>query len=201
MIEIYKEQNRSLKEKYDSLAKHYNQRLHEHIPHHKKVLDPFINLLKNNFDSPRVLDLGCGVGLNSLILENEGFDVLGIDYSKECVNFANLNCPKSKFVHDDFLEWNPEDKFHGVIAGSFLDKFHPDLLPELLSKIDSVLYPKGIGLVYMPVTLENEKHHNPYVALLARDAWLQHLSSRFKVVNYYEGYGCRDWFISIFQKN
>ena len=143
MIDKFRDTNIMLKDRYDELAKHYNERLHIHIPNHKKVLEPFINLVKTNFSNPKVFDLGCGVGLNSLILEQNGFNVTGLDYSDKCLNHAKLNCPQSKFVHADFLDWNPNEKFHGIVAGSFLDRFHPDLLPELFNKIDSLLVPKG----------------------------------------------------------
>lgn len=211
MVQEFRIQNKNLKERYENLAKHYNDRLHLHIPNHKKILEPLIQLLNTNFQNPKVVDLGCGVGLNSLILEQHNFDVTGIDYSENSINHAKANCPKSKFVHTDFLDWHPEDKFHGLVAGSFLDKFHPELLPEVLDKLDYLLYPKGYGLVYMPLSKEEFddkvnvpvkcKYINPYVALIQRDQWLQKLSERFKVVNYYEGYGCRDWFVSIFQKH
>ena len=208
MIQKYREVNTNLKERYNLLASHYNDRLPEHIENHKKILDPFMTLLKTNFSNPRVVDLGCGVGLNSIILEKHGFDVTGLDYSENSLEHAKLNCPNSKFIHADFLDWNAPEKFHGVVAGSFLDRFHPDILPELFNKIDSLLVPKGYGLAYMSVSKDDESlgipincsTFNPYTALVVRDAWLQKLSENFKVVNYYEGYGCRDWFISIFQK-
>ena len=211
MVNEFKIQNTKLRERYEGLAKHYNDRLHIHMPHHTKILQPFINLLQTNFENPKVIDLGCGVGLNSLILKKQGFDVTGIDYSENSIHHAKLNCPNSKFVHADFLDWFPENKFHGLVAGSFLDKFHPEILPEIFDKVDSLLYPKGYGLVYMPAskeefddnlseTIRKTKPVNPYVALINRDEWLQKLSERFKVVRYYEGYGCRDWVISIFQK-
>lgn len=210
MVDEFKIQNTKLKERYEELAKHYNDRLHLHIPEHKKILEPFINLLNSNFKDPKIIDLGCGVGLNSLILEENGFDVTGIDYSSNSIEHAKRNCSKSKFVHADFLDWYPENKFHGLVAGSFLDKFHPDLLPEVFEKIDFLLYPKAYGLVYMPLSKDEQednihtplrcKHINPYVALLKRDVWAQRLSEKFKVVNYYDGYGCRDWMVAIFQK-
>jgi len=209
MIKDHREVNIKLKDRYNELAKHYNDRLHIHIPNHKKVLEPFINLLKTNFsNNARVFDLGCGVGLNSLILEKNGFDVTGLDYSEKSLNHAKLNCPNSKFIHADFLDWNAEEKFHGLVAGAFLDRFHQDLHSELFNKIDSILVPKGIGLAYMSISKDDDtlgipikcSTVNPYTALVARDAWLLKLSENFKVVNYYEGYGCRDWFISIFQK-
>ena len=209
MVENHAFANKQLKERYELLAKHYNNRLHEHIPNHTKILSPFIELLKKNHINPKVIDLGCGVGLNSLILENNGINVLGLDYSENSIKHAKNNCSKSNFITADFLDWAPTEKFHGVVAGSFLDKFHPELIPELINRIDSLLVPKGYGLVYMPLTKEKnpnelpavkENYINPYVALIERDKWFQSLSNNFKVVNYYEGYGSRDWFISIFQK-
>lgn len=199
-------ENQKLVNYYDEKAEEYNSRWRNYIDSQKKVLQPFIQKLKADFGSrPRVVDLGCSVGLNAHILENQDFDVTGLDYSANLLKHAKNNCPKSKFIHTNFLEWQPEEKFHGVIAGSFLDKFHPDLVPDLLGRLDNLLIHKGYGLMYVSGTPEQEKKANrnqshSYVSLLQREHWLNHISNNFKIVNYYTGYGDRDWFINIFQK-
>jgi len=210
MREQYRLENRLLRERYDSLAELYNARVQEYLPNHTKVLKPFITLLNKDFGpGARVIDLGCGVGLNATILDTHGFNVTGLDYSKRSLEFARQNSPNSRFIHADFLDWKPEEKFHGLVAGSFLDRFHPELLPEIFERLDSLLVYKGYGLMYVPISKEEDstqnptskkQRYNPYTALLERDNWLQHLSKHFKVLDYYPGYGKRDFFISIFQK-
>lgn len=208
MTQGFVKENINLRDRYDLLAKHYNNRLNHYVPKHTKLLEPFMKLLKQDFNEPKVIDIGCGVGLNTTILEKNGFDVLGLDYSDNSLRHAINNCPASKFVHSDFLSWNSDEKFHGVVAGSFFDKFHPDLVPEIFDKVDSLLVNGGYGLVYMPLSEEKnefdvpltKKHMNPYVALIERDKWSQMIMNKFKIVNYYEGYGNRDWFVSIFKK-
>ncbi|PIU22657.1 MAG: hypothetical protein COT14_00130 [Candidatus Diapherotrites archaeon CG08_land_8_20_14_0_20_30_16] len=211
MLEQYRLENKLLRERYESLAKDYNARLPDYLPHHTKVLQPFVGFLNKDFGpGARVIDLGCGVGLNSCILNKHGFNVTGLDYSKNSIEHAKQNCPNTKFLHTDFLDWQPEEKFHGLVAGSFLDKFHPELLPEVFERLDSLLVYKGYGLMYVPTSKEesqkvdgsyNKKQkYNPYTALLERDNWLQHISKHFKVLEYYPGYGKRDFFISTFQK-
>lgn len=48
----------------------------------------------------KVLDLGCGDGLNMVILREMGApDVIGVDISKKILEVAKKNNPKNKFYH------------------------------------------------------------------------------------------------------
>jgi len=51
-------------------------------------IQEFVSLLPHN---PRVLDLGCGPENESMRLHYAGADVLGIDFSKECILFGLFN--------------------------------------------------------------------------------------------------------------
>ena len=56
----------------------------------KKLAEFVVNTIpifkKHNVN--RILDLGCGVGRYSIYLANEGFNVLGIDFSKSALKLA-----------------------------------------------------------------------------------------------------------------
>ncbi len=77
----------------------------------------FINYLPQN---PRVLDLCCGTGYESMRLEKLGAEVTGIDFSEESIKIAKELNPNIKFVVEDMLnDYSYVGKFHGcaVIAG------------------------------------------------------------------------------------
>src|SRR5215470_11135266 len=60
-----------------------------------------INWINNNIKPcSKIIDLGCGPGLYAYELGKLGHNVLGIDFNKESINFAQ----KNKCIND-FLEY------------------------------------------------------------------------------------------------
>lgn len=57
----------------------------------KPTIQNFIRLLR---EKPRVLDLGCGPGHESKRLVMAGADVVGIDFSEECIRQAGEDLRK-----------------------------------------------------------------------------------------------------------
>ena len=78
-------------------------------------------IFKNYYgDVKRVLDLGCGTGGHSLILAERGYDLVGVDMSKEMLSIAkskvrgkNLSI---RFVNADIVELHMREKFDAVIS-------------------------------------------------------------------------------------
>jgi len=58
----------------------------------------FFNLTKNiNFKDKKILDIGCGIGRWTKLLQNSN-QVIGIDVEPERLNNAKKNVPQSKFI-------------------------------------------------------------------------------------------------------
>ncbi|MGQ0827769.1 MAG: class I SAM-dependent methyltransferase [Bacteroidota bacterium] len=81
----------------------YYHILYKHRDHKEAELfiDKLIGLLKPEKDS-RFLDLACGKGRHSIYLNKKGFDVTGIDLSRQSITHAS-QCENEKlhfFVHD-----------------------------------------------------------------------------------------------------
>lgn len=54
--------------------------------------EKIINFLNENMDpSSRILDLGCGPGLIDFELGKLGYNILGVDFNSESINYANKN--------------------------------------------------------------------------------------------------------------
>ena len=71
-------------EKYYSSLQRLPKRLKTPVPFLVKELTTF-----RHYHIKTVLDLGCGVGRNSIYLAKESFDVVGIDVSESALKMAN----------------------------------------------------------------------------------------------------------------
>jgi cyclopropane fatty-acyl-phospholipid synthase-like methyltransferase len=60
-----------------------------------------IKKLKKYDTGSNLLDIGCGTGRDSLILSNEGFDIIAIDLSEEMLKIAKEIAPKVTFLKMD----------------------------------------------------------------------------------------------------
>ncbi len=75
-------------------------------------------------DSKTILELGCGTGNHATLLAEEGYELHGVDLSKEMLNIANerlLQYPaelvkKLQFSHGDIREFRVAKKFDVVIS-------------------------------------------------------------------------------------
>lgn len=107
----------------------------------------FISLLPSN---PRVLDLGCGPGYESMRLSLTGAEVFGIDYSEECIRVARERCAHCKFEVYDFRYLdNKLGKFDGVFACASLIHVKEEELSIVFEQITKVLKPNGYLMVML----------------------------------------------------
>jgi SAM-dependent methyltransferase len=112
-----------------------------------------LNLFKNLFNllpqKGKILDLGCGLGIpyDKYLVDN-GFNLIGVDFSKKHVSMARKNVPKAKFIYKDFtkVKFRPAT-FDAIV--SFYAIFH---IPrkeneKLFLTINKLLKRNGIILV------------------------------------------------------
>ena len=94
--------------------------------------------------NPRVLDLGCGPGHESMRLASAGATVVGLDFSVECIRVAKERCPQCQFEVADFRDLDTRfGKFHGVFAAASIIHVSPDELPQAMGRIADVLEDGG----------------------------------------------------------
>lgn len=116
----------------------------EWYPNHVLLptLRDFLSLLP---PQPRILDLGCGPGYESMRLTSLGAQVLGIDFSANCIVIAEQRNPSCTFRQMDFFTLDQSlGGFHGVLASGSLIHVPADRMPDLLSRIGSVLLQKAV---------------------------------------------------------
>ncbi|MBN2542931.1 methyltransferase domain-containing protein [bacterium] len=111
------------------------------------TIQEFVSLLNEN---PRVLDLGCGTGHDCMRLSSLGAEVVGIDFSAECIKIARERCKAAHFEVIDFFELDDRfGLFDGVIAYASLIHVAPSGLPTILGKVANIIRDGGFFEVIM----------------------------------------------------
>jgi len=109
------------------------------------------NAYKNIFpEKGSVLDVGCGIGLDSIALAMNGHDVTSFDVSPKMIEAAKFNALKYKVKINarvlSFSSINKEEKrkFNNVISvGNTVAHLNPSELNSAVKKIYVLLVPKG----------------------------------------------------------
>jgi SAM-dependent methyltransferase len=105
------------------------------------TIQEFLSLLP---DKPKVLDLGCGPGYESMRLNSAGAEVVGVDFSPESIRIARERCPQCSFFELDFRQLdNRWGIFDGVFASASLIHITPEELPGVLNRIAKILGDRG----------------------------------------------------------
>jgi len=106
-------------------------------------LEEFVGLLPEH---PRVLDLGCGGGYESMRLTIAGARVVGVDFSEESIRIAQERCPDADFELMDFRKLDREKlgSFNGIFACASLIHISPEELPGVFTQLRNVLTPNGL---------------------------------------------------------
>ncbi|OGY79478.1 MAG: hypothetical protein A2550_04200, partial [Candidatus Jacksonbacteria bacterium RIFOXYD2_FULL_43_21] len=92
----------------------------------------------------KVLDLGCGPGIQAGELLKRGYQVTGIDFSEEMIKRARGNVPGARFKVVDILQLDfPPVSFDAVWAKASLLHLPKKSLLSVLAKIATILKPGG----------------------------------------------------------
>ena len=208
MIKNYIDINRTA---YNSLADEYNTKCFKNIKKQKQLLKKFVTLLKKNFDIPiKVLDVGCGIGANCRILEEEQIECTGIDNASEMIKYARRNSPRSRFIVSNFLDYKGKDKFQGIILGAFLNLFPEKDLEKLLLKTKQLLDNNSFVFIYTKLYNQNKEglflkegydsKIKRFIRLWKKEDFIKKLEKYFNIVYMGKGYGDKKWYMFVGQK-
>jgi len=124
---------------YNNLAEEYWKQREEQEKSLVANLAPYFeNLRKNNCST--VLDVACGVGTSTKILQDFGFAATGIDFSESMVYYANQQA--NSVYQQDFFTMN--GKFDSILMIAFIHLFPSPIATQALAKCKELLKPQGI---------------------------------------------------------
>lgn len=138
----------NLRHVYDDLAEYWGKDFSLH-DWGRVELKEFANKVKKN-GGRKVLDLGCGSGIQSQQLFGEGLAVVGLDLSPKMVKEAQKRVPQAEFVIGDMINmFFAKESFDGVYARASLLHIPKKLIPKVLKSINKIL--KNGGILYLAV--------------------------------------------------
>lgn len=105
-------------------------------------LDEFILKLKAG---NKILDLGCGPGHHSKFFHDNGFKVIGVDFSSEMIKIAMREVRDVTFKVMDICELNFQaDSFNGIWASASLLHIPKDKIFEVFKNLHTILNEGGV---------------------------------------------------------
>lgn len=117
------------------------------VPTYDLWLDEYKNILEDNKKN-EILDLGCGIGADTLYLIERGYNVLSCDFSNEALKSIQKNIPNSKTLYLDMMKRLPikDNTYSLIIADLSLHYFDNETTIHIMSEIKRILKNNGILL-------------------------------------------------------
>ncbi len=99
-------------------------------------------------DLGKILDIGCGTGLNSDLLRRAGKEVVGLEISEDAIRYAGMRAPWLRIIKGSFPEVNLSEKFDLVSLFDVLEHIDDD--SRALSSIKGILSKNGFAIITVP---------------------------------------------------
>jgi len=152
---------------YDAFAQVYEKHWSSEVPPQlwtiiERLLVPHLP------EKARVLDLCCGTGYTAARFVERGFDVTGLDGSKEMLRRARRLAPAARFVLKDARRFDSKPLYHAVVS-TFDSLNHVLTLHELTQVFRNVykaLLPAGFFLFDMNMEQAFLQHWADYYAIV-----------------------------------
>ena len=126
---------------YDKIAEPYANEFSKP----SEYIDEFLTLLPKN---AKILDAGCGIGVDASYMSSKCFEIIGIDLSKEMLKLAKQKFHQINFRQEDIRELDfPPNSFDGILASCSLIHIPKKDFPALLKKFHQIL--KKDGAIYI----------------------------------------------------
>lgn len=150
-----------IKETYDKYAEKYDsiESTPELLEFDKELLS-LISPLKGK----KVLDVGCGSGIFSMLMARAGANVIGVDISQKLLEIAGNRCnnlKRCKFANNDIeLFLRKTNKKFNIILSMFSIMYFEDL-NKIFKNFHNLMEKKGQLLISFPHPVRNMGMHEP----------------------------------------
>ena len=117
------------------------------VPVYDLRLDKYKDILNKNGNN-EILDLGCGIGADTLYLIERGYTVLSCDFANDALLNIKNNIPNSRTLYLDMRDNFPfeNNSYSLVIADLSLHYFDNKTTIHIMNEIKRILKPNGILL-------------------------------------------------------
>ena len=122
-------------ESYNLSATKYRNKFENYAPYRSSI-EKFISLLPPN---SRILDAGCGPGINAKRFVEHNHVVTGIDFSIEMIRLAKENCPGGEFQAADLKSIRLDTKYDAVCASFVIVHLTDNETDRFLVKLPHLL--------------------------------------------------------------
>lgn len=150
-IKFQKYRTRGIGYHWEQISKSLFKRNIYVIARYELILD----LIGDEIKEKKVLDIGCGDGVLSYLLAKAGANVIGIDVSKEALEFAKEKCKNLKSLK--FLEASAykvpfgNKSFDYVVSSDVIE--HLKYPEKMISEIKRIWNKKGKVIITTPIKL------------------------------------------------
>ena len=120
-------------------------------------LEALLFLMGEDIRGKKIFEVGCGPGIYSIRLAQQGAIVTANDYAQTMLDIATANAKADNveidFISGDFFDFHPNNKFDTVFATGVIDYIHPTRslaflkhMADLSNHFVIVSFPKKYGL-------------------------------------------------------
>ncbi|MBF9014317.1 MULTISPECIES: bifunctional 2-polyprenyl-6-hydroxyphenol methylase/3-demethylubiquinol 3-O-methyltransferase UbiG [unclassified Oceanispirochaeta] len=135
---------------YNNSAGDYDSKFSTYSVYKKRIYD-FAEILS---PGSRILDLGCGSGINAEIMQSQGHSVTGLDSSESMLDLARRRCPEQFFIQgsvnslgDSLKRYDLNVPFDALCLSFIIVHLNDEECYDLLKILRSLI--KDDGLLYL----------------------------------------------------
>lgn len=138
----------NIQEFYNRFGSKYTESIKKFSPYYEEMISTLFEFLPENIKANNILDLGCGTG-NLTILINKFFpdaNIIGVDISEEALKICSQRINSDTFItkHIDLKDIDyPEHSFDMVFSSLALHHLNDVQKEELIKKVHKFLKPEG----------------------------------------------------------
>ena len=153
-----------------------------------------IRWICSKVESSVVIDIGCSTGVVSILLAREGFEVVGVDFDNDRIEYANTDSEgesldvreRLRFICGDIYKVGlPECAFGTAIMGQFLH--HQESPDRAIMRVYELLINGGKLIITVPfgLLMHSDHKHHFYIASLCKVVYPCFVLSEVQIVGRY----------------